>query len=79
MISNQKASSLTPTYMGPFLLVSLTDNGNATVQSDDSGSRPAQRWTVRRERLVPYRYDYRCYDATQSNSSSNNTPAAAGT
>lgn len=63
LINNQTATDLTPTYMGPFLLVSLTDNGNATVHTDDNASQPAQRWSVRRERLVPYRYEYRCYDA----------------
>ena len=41
LINNQKATGLTPTYMGPFLLVSLTDNGNATVKSEDTSSRPA--------------------------------------
>ncbi len=64
--------------MGPFRLVSLIDNGNATVQADDSGSRPAQRWTVRWERIVPYRYDYICYDATTLNNINNITPAVAG-
>ncbi len=83
LISNQKAAGLNPTYMGPFLLVSLTGNGNATVQSDDSGNRLARRLTVRRERLVAYRYDYKCYDATAPSSSisalsnrSNNTQAS---
>ena len=84
LISNQKAAGLTPTYMGPFLLVSLSDNGTATVQADDTSSRPAQRWTVRRERLVPYRYTYRCYDDTTndvnstSTTSSNSSPSSAG-
>jgi hypothetical protein len=64
LISNQKAAGLTPTYLGPFLLVNLSDNGTATVQSDDTSSRPAQRWTVRKERLVPYRFTYRCFDDT---------------
>ncbi|WP_322994023.1 hypothetical protein [Limnohabitans sp.] len=43
LISNQKATGLTPTYMGPFLLVSLSDNDTATVKSDDTSSRHAQR------------------------------------
>ena len=77
LANNQKAASLTPTYMGPFLIVILRDNANATMQTDDSGSRPTQRWNVRKERVVPYRYDYRCYDATTPSSSSN-APAAAG-
>ena len=81
LISNQKAASLTPTYMVPFVLVSLTDNGNATVQSDDNNNRPVRRRTIRRERLVPYRYEYRCYDDTtldNSSNSSSSSPAAAG-
>ncbi len=73
MISNLKAAGLTPTYMGPFLLVSLSDNGTATVQSDDTNNRPAQRWTVRRERLVPYRYIYMCYDDTTNDVNSTST------
>ena len=85
LISNQKAAGLTPTYMGPFLLVSLSDNGTATVQSDDTSSRPAQRWTVRRERLVPYRYTYRCFDDTShdthdgSSSTSSNSSSSSPT
>ncbi len=81
LINNQKATSLAPTYMGPFLLVSLTDNGNATVHSNDTSSRPAQRWTIRRERLVPYRYEYKIYDDTTHNntkSSNNSSLAVAG-
>jgi hypothetical protein len=84
LINNQKATDLTPTYMCPFLLVSLTENGTTTVQSHDTSSRPARRWTIRRERLVPYRYSYMCYDDTTnddnsiSNSNSNsNSPASA--
>ena len=41
LISNQKAAGLTPTYLGPFLLVNLSENGIATVQSDDTSSRRA--------------------------------------
>jgi hypothetical protein len=77
LISNQKAAGLTPTYMGPFLLVNLSDNGTATVQSDDTSSRPAQRWTVRRERLVPYRFTYRCFDDTTHDASDDSSPTSS--
>ena len=77
LISNQKAAGFTPTYMGPFLLVSLSDNGTATVQSDDTSSRPAQRWTVRRERLVPYRFTYRCFDDTSHDTPDDSTSSSS--
>ncbi len=67
--------------MGPFLLVSLTNNGNATVHADDNGNRQGVKlyddsMSVRRERLVPYRYEYRCYYATTPINNNNITPAA---
>ena len=66
LVSGRKATGLAPSLHGPFRLVRITDGGNAIIQTDDAGThRAQQQWSVRSERLVPYKYDYRCYDASQ--------------
>lgn len=64
LVSNKKAAGLATTYLGHFHRVKLTYNGNANMQTQDTRNRPSHQRSIRRERLVPYMYNYMCDDAS---------------